>query len=302
MVMNSTLSSGVSEAACYGDLKKFTLYAYSYDVKNKYCYQYDVRLQNLNIVTNSSSNCGFYLPSSQTCYDDGSNVFCTLHATNVSQPSSNTGLIVGVTVGVIAVIALIAIVLFLLFRARNRKGMQSAPGAYPPPQSASAVIATPTSVSGSSYPSLSYDYAKVPNNDNPNRYSYMTGVDSPATTAVSPNLQYMDKRHSDISYMMATNDPKIVAIEPQGNNYQSMPPNNMYPQPVINQYNSGMSQQSMMSADRIQTISSQYSAQPPVMTGNSVNYPHNGYAYSAVGSNAYVQPPVIEKPPGQNPM
>ncbi|KAJ3260476.1 hypothetical protein HK103_000618 [Boothiomyces macroporosus] len=293
-VMNSTLSSGVTEENCYADLKRFSIYAYSYDVKNQYCYQYDIRLQDLNMITNSSSNCGFYLPASQTCYDDGTNVWCSVHATDTaSSSSSNTGVIVGVTIGVIVAVVIIIIALFFFYKKyKPQNGLEQVAG----PESAKSSPGLHTPSNESYIPNLTYDYSKVPNYDtgNRNRFSYATGISSPASTVISPNLNYNDNRLSNISYAMA-NEPKIIAIDPHNIHYQSISPNpsTMLPQPVIEQQQNFGSHLPMMTSDDLRNHS--FTVQPPLIGQRSIQVHETVQSSATSGSN--IQPPILNQHP-----
>ncbi|KAJ3315282.1 hypothetical protein HDV04_003675 [Boothiomyces sp. JEL0838] len=113
-----------------GDCREFIhgsndSFAYSYDIKAQQCYLYDLQLQNLTMIRNSSSNCGFYLPSSKTCFDDGKNVQCTAPPTNnatavleSSSDSSKTGLIVGIVIPIILVV--LGIAGYIFYKKQNR--------------------------------------------------------------------------------------------------------------------------------------------------------------------------------------
>ncbi|KAJ3315280.1 hypothetical protein HDV04_003673 [Boothiomyces sp. JEL0838] len=212
IVMNATIAGNESEKTCQSGLRKYSgQYAYSYDTKNNFCYKYDLRLQNLTMVSNSSSNCGFYLPTSKMCYDDGTNVLCSLKSNDSS--GSNTGLIVGVICGVL--IAVVLAGLGLIYYRKKSSPMTNK--ALTPAQSFSSGINTPPN--NVQHPTLQYNYSAVPQNNvyqSYDRNSYVQGMSSSATT-ISPNYQRMSCNLSELSQ----HTPKIVAVEPT------------YPQPFI---------------------------------------------------------------------
>ncbi|KAJ3268357.1 hypothetical protein HDV01_003096 [Terramyces sp. JEL0728] len=106
--------------------------AYVYDINAKFCYYYDLSLQNLRMVTNSSTNCGFFLAKSQVCYDDGTTVQCSVssNVTSSGTPSAspasvspgtsspNIAAIVGI---VIAVAIALLVIAFFVFRYYKKK-------------------------------------------------------------------------------------------------------------------------------------------------------------------------------------
>ncbi|KAJ3323709.1 hypothetical protein HDV06_001439 [Boothiomyces sp. JEL0866] len=187
IVMNATVAGNESEATCRDNLKKYSGdYAYSYDTKNNFCFKYDLGLQNLTMVANSTSNCGFYLPSSQSCYDNGSNVLCSVSqsANNTGgQASSSTPIYIGVAVG--AVVVVIVGVAFLYLRKKSANKSAPLPSVGTPAHSVSTGVTTPTN--SPAYTNLQYypGRGEVSNGDPNSRFI----AESPAST--TSTTQYM---------------------------------------------------------------------------------------------------------------
>ncbi|KAJ3323710.1 hypothetical protein HDV06_001440 [Boothiomyces sp. JEL0866] len=235
VVMNTTVASGITEKACQAFLKLYPLQsAYNYDTKNSFCSLYDLPLQSLDMISNSSSNCGFYLPESQSCYDDGSNVSCTRGVS--SNSGSKTGMIVGVICGVLVAVVLVGVGFYFYRKKGNANNSKSQYKTTPNQSMANGLnslgAATPQN---NQVPELQCYYPSVPF-DGHNRNSYVAGTHSPSATAVSPNYQRMSSNLPDFN----TNTPKIVEVQPsydspmaQPHNLQHM--NSMVQPPILNQ-------------------------------------------------------------------
>ncbi|KAJ3260477.1 hypothetical protein HK103_000619 [Boothiomyces macroporosus] len=290
IVMNATIAGNESEKTCQSGLRKYSgQYAYSYDTKNNFCYKYDLRLQNLTMVSNSSSNCGFYLPTSKMCYDDGTNVLCSLKISNATGPNnttssndssgSNTGLIVGVICG--ALIAVVLAGLGLVYYRKKSSPMSNK--AFTPAQSFSSGINTPPN--NVQHPALQYNYSAVPQNNvyqSYDRNSYVQGMSSSATT-ISPNYQRMSGNLSELSQ----HTPKIIAVEstypqpfiqPQLYNPPYQPSPTVIQQPPILNQN--------FIPEQVHAVPSQLPILTPVGNGNRA--PDLSYS---------IQPPLMNNPP-----